>query len=372
MPEESIRGRPQPEEEPWENPPVVPECLESFLQYSLPTPSVINFGVRGDSLLQTRHDGAKSKKYRTMKAEFELELYNVFGECHVSYELSALNCANEENIREVVLSIANGPSYQILCVGIGIKDLLDQESWNPLPSYPDHLDQELQCLAAAILSKANGSMVWVGGPAEFWGRQRLWDTYMARARNTLRNAGLQVVPSETVDFVMNQMTLSSDEFHIANVDAEKEVFAKAWATCLYAAAADPTWGRAITGEIEEVSAAAATWTSPPVTEASEPDLKVNRGSSEPDMKVNRGRRPDRSRSRQRPAEQPKPMFSYGRGTESKLYGVTCSIAADPRKSWDVRNEQAERKEERKEKNEKKVYRSEWDRQMDLIHSGEGQ
>lgn len=362
MPEEK-RGVPQEIEEPWEVPQVIPECLESFLQYSLPAPVVTQFGVRGDSLMQTRHDGAKTKKYRTMKAEFEIELYNVFGECGVDYELNP-----GENLREVVRSIANGPSFSILCVGIAIQDLLDPTTYAPVPSYPLNLDQELTRLAAAILSKANGSMVWVGGPAEFWGRQRVWDTYMAHARNTLRNAGLQVVPVETVDFVMRQLTLSTDEFHIANVDAEKEVFAKAWATCLYAAAADPTWGRAITGEIEEVSAAAATWTvpevsaaaaswtSPPVAVASEPEA---------DLKVNRGRRPERSRSRQRPAEQPKPIFSYGRGSESKSYGVTCSMAADPRKPWYERAAQAEKKEQ-------KQYKSEWHRQMDLINSDQGQ
>jgi len=207
-------------------------------------PAGINFGIRGDSLLQTRHDSAKLKKYRNFKPDFETAFWNVFGNCTLDHDISA-----GEKVREVAVKIANGPAFDILCVGIGIQDLMDPNEWNKiLPFYPPSLDQELECLAAAIKSKANGSMVWVGGPAEFWGRGDRWDSYMAHARNTLRKSGIQVVPSETATFVFQQLTLANDEAHIANLDHEKEAFAKAWATCLYAAAADPTWGTAVADE----------------------------------------------------------------------------------------------------------------------------
>lgn len=209
-----------------------------------PVGPVIRFGVRGDSFLQTRHDTAKLKKYRNFKPNFEQEFYAVFGNCTVDHSLNV-----GENINEVTKSIVNGPAFEILCVGISIQDLMHPTDWNKVGvMYPATLDLELQNLALAIRSKASGSMVWVGGPAEFWGRSQSWDNYMERARNTLRKAGVQVVPAETIAYVMQQITLSNDELHIANLDHEKEAFAKAWAACLYAAASDPTWGRAVTDD----------------------------------------------------------------------------------------------------------------------------
>lgn len=210
-----------------------------------PEPIGINFGVRGDSLLQTKHDTTKLKKYRTFKPDFESSFWEVFGNCNVDYEI----CTGEP-VGAVTQAVANGPTFDILCVGIGIQELMDQSNWDQIaPCYPPNLDQELQNLAQAIKSKAGGSMVWVGAHSEFWGRQpaERWDAYCEHARNTLRTAGVKVVPKETVEFVMNQMTMSKDMVHIANVEHEKEIFAKAWATCLYAAASDPTWGLTVTG-----------------------------------------------------------------------------------------------------------------------------
>merc|ERR1712080_707286 len=88
-------------------------------------------------------------------------------------------------------------------------------------------------------------------PAEIMVRLPRYDTYLEHARNTLRRAGVQVVPSETTAFVFKQMTLTSDRQHIAHKASEMEVFAKAWATCLYAAASDSTWGRTVTEELAD-------------------------------------------------------------------------------------------------------------------------
>jgi len=226
---------------------VVPEPTPEQKKSSGPK---INFGVRGDSLLQTRADEAKAKKMRTFKTEFETEFWEIFGNCYVDYSISA-----GENINEVTKSITDGPIFDYLCVGVSIGDLMDVREWNKVNlMYPPTLDRELELLAVAMRSKAQGSMAWVGAPGEFWGRGTTWDTYMERARNTLRTAGLQVVPAETVNFVMNQMTLSNDGMHIGNMEHEKSTFAKAWATCLMAAASDPTWGRALEGEARQVEA----------------------------------------------------------------------------------------------------------------------
>lgn len=212
-------------------------------------PVGIRFGVRGDSFLQTKHDTTKLKKTRNFKRDFETSFWDVFGNCEVDYEIQAGEC-----LGAITQMIMNGPSFDILCVGVGIQDLMDQNAWDKIAkAFPATLEQELQNLALAIKSKAGGSMVWVGAPAEFWGRKpaERYDAYLEHARNTLRAAGIQVVPEETVAFVMNQMTLSKDETHILNNEHEKEIFAKGWATCLYAAASDPTWGLAITAERDE-------------------------------------------------------------------------------------------------------------------------
>merc|ERR1712146_370223 len=76
---------------------------------------------------------------------------------------------------------------------------------------------------------------------------------------------------------------------------------------------------------------------PPVTSIAE--LRAQ----EPDLKIDRSRQRGRSRSPKGDSRAPAPgekVFGYGRGTESKLYGVQCSVANDPRKPWYKRAEAA--------------------------------
>jgi hypothetical protein len=170
----------------------------------------------------------------------------------VDYSLAS-DTQNNYNIKDVAQSIMNGPVFDILIVGIMIHDLVIEgaNTYTSLdvPSvYPGHLDADLQTLAAAIQQRGKGSLVLVGGPAEFWSFPARYDRMCMRARNVLRNAGVQVVPTETAAYIFNQMSLSRDALHFANVDNEKELFAKAWAAWLYACATDNTWGRAIEDE----------------------------------------------------------------------------------------------------------------------------
>jgi len=203
------------------------------------------FAVRGDSLLQTRHETSKytNKKHRNFKGEFEDTFWNVFGESTVDHSLNV-----GSNLADVINNISTGETFDIVCVGISIQDLLDQHAWEVLMQYPPHLDSELERLAEALKAKGKGSLVLVGGPASFWKRPPRWDAFVARARNTLRRAGIQVVPAESVDSLFESLELSCDHFHIANIDSDKENFAKAWASWLLAAGGDPNWGRALTNE----------------------------------------------------------------------------------------------------------------------------
>lgn len=202
-------------------------------------PVGIKIGVRGDSFLQTRHDTAKLKKYRNFKHEMARDAYETFGNCTVDYEINP-----GQNLLEVIRAIADGPTFDVLTVGIGIQDLVDPADYSKIaPLYPSWLNESLQTLAAAIMSKATQSLVWVGGPADFWWRPKQWDSYMEVARNTLREAGIQVVPRETVNWVMSQMKLSKDGACISNEDEAKDVFSKTWVMCIHAAAGDQMWGR---------------------------------------------------------------------------------------------------------------------------------
>merc|ERR1719162_1319815 len=69
---------------------------------------------------------------------------------------------------------------------------------------------------------------------------------MEMARNTLREAGIQVVPRETVNWVMDQLKLAKDGMSISCDHTDEEgnsIFAKSWVACIHAAASDPAWGR---------------------------------------------------------------------------------------------------------------------------------
>lgn len=211
------------------------------------------FAVRGDALMQTRHETSKytNKKHRNFKGEFEDTFWNVFGESTVDHSLN-VGCT----LADVINNIATGETFDIICVGISILDLLDQHMWEVVMQYPPHLDEELTRLAEALKTKGKGSLVLVGGPSSFWKRPPRWDSFIARARNTLRRAGIQVVPSESVDDLFETLELSCDHYHIANIDSDKENFAKAWASWLLAAGSDPNFGRTLTNEaLHELAAA---------------------------------------------------------------------------------------------------------------------
>lgn len=221
--------------------------------------AAIKFGIRGDSLLQLRADGGNkaAKRWRTFKAHFESEFFNVFGNCVLDYSLLT---DPETRIHDVTLNISGGVAFDILCVGLGMQELMISGGWGPptvVTAYPADLDWQLEELAVAIKAKSQGSLVFLGGPASFWKLQSTdWDNFMARARNTLRKAGVAVVPIETAGPALEQMTLSTDGLHIANDEDQKDKFAKAWSAWLYAASADPTFGRTVT---EEASAPATSW-----------------------------------------------------------------------------------------------------------------
>lgn len=202
------------------------------------------FAIRGDSLMQTRHETSKytNKKHRNFKGEFEDVFWNIFGDSVVDHSLN-VGCP----LADTINNISTGEVFDIICVGISIQDLLD-DYWQPVMAYPPHLDAQLERLAEALKAKGKGSLVLLGGPASFWKRPPRWDAFVAHARNTLRNAGVQVVPKEMVDHLFESMELSCDHFHIANIDSDKENFAKAWASWLVAAAGDPQFGRALTNE----------------------------------------------------------------------------------------------------------------------------
>jgi hypothetical protein len=208
-----------------------------------PKGKAINFGVRGDSLLNTRQDkGKNSKRYRTFQESFEVAFGKAFGDITMDYQLNA-----GQKVRDITNKISQGPKFDILCVGIQILDFFTEDfKKSLLIHYPEHLDVDLVELAEAILAKGNGHLVVCGGPADVWKYPVRWDGFMERAGNTLRRAGLQVVPLEQAGEVMAQMEIGSDYTHFANTEQCKEVFANAWASWLLAAAADKTFGRTIT------------------------------------------------------------------------------------------------------------------------------
>jgi len=215
---------------------------------AIPEPPGVQFGVRGDTILQLRHEqGSKSaKRWRTFKQEFERELWTMFGNCQVDYHLMGENSGEPERIQNVALHIANGADFDILIVGIFVHDLIKAEGWegySVVTAFPDYLEEQLKYLAAAIKLKSKGSMVLLGGPADFWKFSPRWNTYCARARNILRKEDIAVVPVETADAVFENMSLSKDGLHFSNVEHEKDYFAKAWVQWLLASSADPTFGK---------------------------------------------------------------------------------------------------------------------------------
>jgi len=204
-----------------------------------PEPAGINFGVRGDSLLNTRHENCKStKRYRTFQESFEASFTKAVGPCTIDYKLNS-----GQPIRDVTASILSGPNFDILCVGVTVTDLFTSD-FKVHMTYPEErLDDDLRTFAEAIKSKSSGHLVLVGGPAEVWSYPIRWDPYMERASATLRAAGIQVVPVSESGPVMVQMEIGTDYTHFANTDHNKDLFSNAWAQWILAAAADTSFGR---------------------------------------------------------------------------------------------------------------------------------
>jgi len=177
--------------------------------------------------MNTRAESRK-KSYKTFKGEFETEFWNTFGACSLDYKLSP-----GLMVRDVTEFIKGGPAFDILCVGIGINDLLHLHANNkPVDQYPHSLDNDLRALAVAIRSKAGRSLVLVGGPASVWKYPKHWDSFIEHAIQTLVKAGVQVVPFQDAAAVMNRMPISPDGLHFANNEHSKTLFAKEWTSWL--------------------------------------------------------------------------------------------------------------------------------------------
>lgn len=217
------------------------------------TKPIIQFGVRGDTLMQTMCEtkGKYAKKYKTFKPEFDNEFWNAFGDCFVDYTVDGFFT------QDVITSIKDGPSFDVLCVGITCSELFGawEESSKThskiVMSYPEALDVAMQELAAAILSKSKASMVLCGGPSQIWDYPPRWDVFVERASNTLRRAGVQVVPRDTATAVLERMELAEDCVHFAHSETHKLFFVQAWKDWLLIAAQDAQFGRSISTVPEE-------------------------------------------------------------------------------------------------------------------------
>jgi len=220
------------------------KCKTPKSMVGVPEEVGIKFGIRGDNLLQLRHEGgsASAKKIRNFKQDFEGIFWEVFGKCYVDFSINP-----NQKVRDITMNIATGDLWDVMAVGLGIQDLVDPNSWEVLGQYPPSLDDDLMQLALAIKSKSKGSLVLLGGPASFWERPPRFDSFMSRAANTLRKAGVQVVPGESAAHLFEQMTLANDQFHFSNIDDQKAKFVQTFALWLQAAS-DPTWGLAVEEE----------------------------------------------------------------------------------------------------------------------------
>lgn len=214
----------------------------------------LSFGIRGDCMLQCYADDYNGKKarWRNFKTDFYSDFWAAFGHCDLSYEfVDNLEDKHATTLRDVTKQIEEGPEYDVLVVNIMIHDLIAKRPWNDMPDivkrYPPLLDKDLADLSEAMHAKAQGSLVILGGPAEFWSFPDRWNHFMARARNKLRRQGLQVVPPTEMDPIMLQMRVSSDGKHICNEQEGKTAWSANWIHWLKQAA-DPIFGT----ELEEV------------------------------------------------------------------------------------------------------------------------
>jgi len=180
-------------------------------------------GFRGDSLILTRSEGTRTRKYKSFKAEVD----NAFG---IAFKVSHVDFSPSPGgmVREVTQAIQRGPHFEILCVGLGCNDLLNPKTETVLPTYPATLDAHLKELVAAVLEKSSKHLFLLAGHSSIWSYPVVWDDHIEHLHATLEDAGATVIPQDEGTKVMSQMPLNSDGIHFLHDDEGRQVFAEAW------------------------------------------------------------------------------------------------------------------------------------------------
>lgn len=222
----------------WVHPPVCQPVAATWAPYApyataAPRPSTTvfvkafdancKFGFRGDSLILTRSEGTRTRKYKHFKAEVEAAFGTAFRQPCVDYQSTAGG-----KVREVTAAIQRGPHFEVLCVGLGCNDLMDLKTEKVLPVYPARLDDDLCDLVAAVQEKSNNHLFLLAGHSSIWQYPPVWDEHIAHLQETLEGAGAVVVPPDEGTAVMQQMPLNSDGMHFLHDDDGKQIFAEAW------------------------------------------------------------------------------------------------------------------------------------------------
>lgn len=194
------------------------------------------FGFRGDSLILTRADAARNKKFRSFKGEIQHFFFNHFGADTVDYRASAGSTA-----KELAQTIQSGPHFDVLCVGVGLNDLVTPKTWQVLADYPPNLDEDLRALASAVRNKSTRALILLSGAGHVWNYPPVWDVHIARAYSALVAAGAPLVPADEASAVMSRMPMSSDGMHFLHDDAARSLWAAAWVHWLkaYAGVSEP-------------------------------------------------------------------------------------------------------------------------------------
>lgn len=188
----------------------------------------VRVGFRGDSLLMTRADGERKRKFKSFQAELESAFYSAFAERAIDYYPHA-----GASVREIAKTIRDGPHFEILCVGLGVNDLLDPKTEKVLAHYPEHLDDSLRSLAEALGEKSTKSLVLLAGAASIWHFPAVWDSHVEHMHETLAETDATVVPGDEASAVMHEMPLNSDGMHFLNDEDSKAFFAEAWVKWLH-------------------------------------------------------------------------------------------------------------------------------------------
>lgn len=181
------------------------------------------FGFRGDSLILTRSEGTRTRKYKSFKTEVETAFGIAFQTSHVDYAPTG-----GASVREVTHSILRGSHFEVLCVGLGCNDLLNPKTETVLPIYPTTLDAHLRELVAAVKLKSNNHLFLLAGHSSIWSYPAVWDDHIEHLHATLEDAGAVIVPQDEGTAVMSQMPLNSDGMHFLHDDEGRQVFAEAW------------------------------------------------------------------------------------------------------------------------------------------------